>query len=136
MMILPFELLVLPVVGRNLNKSLDDFENSRVGTNTIETSLDSYSLSKSFNQPYRPSSSSILTINDNLPDAQDIRNLPALKYIVKISDDGKMLENKHRCAIAKAIIDECLNLQPDRVLVYIIIFKLIQNLYKILIISD
>lgn len=98
--------------------------------------MDSYSLTKSFNQPYRPSSSAIVTINDNLPDAQDIRNLPALKYIVKISDDGKMLENKHRCAIAKAIIDECLNLQPDRVLVYIIIFKLIQNLYKILIISD
>lgn len=136
MMILPFQLLVLPVVSRNLNKSLDNFENSRFGTNTIETSLDSYSLTKSFNQPYRPSSSAIGTINDNLLDAQDIRNLPALKYIVKISDDGKILENKHRCAIAKAIIDECLNLQPDRVLVYIIIFKFIQHLYKILIILD
>lgn len=55
------------------------------------------------------------TVHNNLPDASDIRNMPLLLPIVKISDEDKPLENKHRTVIAKALIDECLSYQPDRV---------------------
>lgn len=53
-------------------------------------------------------------IYNYLPDANDIRNIPALLPIIRMSDDGKMLENRHRATIAKAIVDECLNFQPER----------------------
>ena len=55
------------------------------------------------------------TVHSQLPDANDIRHMPLLLPIVKISDENKPLENKHRTVIAKALIDECLRYQPDRV---------------------
>ncbi|XP_073847859.1 uncharacterized protein [Musca autumnalis] len=51
-----------------------------------------------------------------LPSAEEIRNLSSLVHIVAMLDLGKPLENKHRNAIAKAVVEECLRAQQDRCL--------------------
>lgn len=89
-------------------------ENSCSPAELYSQSNTSYTPAKSFN-PGEHNSSAIQIIVNHLPDPNDIRNIPSLLPIVKMSDDGRPLENKHRTAVAKAIIDECLNFQPERV---------------------
>lgn len=86
---------------------MEPFDDSYSTQNTCDQSND-YSIMNALEN------TSLQAINTHLPDANDIRNMPPLLPIVKISDEGKSLENKHRTAIAKAVIDECLSYQPDR----------------------
>ncbi|XP_005186940.1 uncharacterized protein LOC101887300 [Musca domestica] len=51
---------------------------------------------------------------NHLPSAEEIRNLTSLLPIIAHVDLGKPLENKHRNAIAKAVVEETLRVQPDR----------------------
>ncbi|XP_065368605.1 uncharacterized protein LOC135961064 [Calliphora vicina] len=105
----------------------EDFENSRSGSSTFAQSS-AYTPLKSFGNNSTNNNSSVQVIYNYLPDANDIRNIPALLPIIKMSDDGKMLENRHRATIAKAIVDECLNFQPERILKRQDFFTLTQNL--------
>lgn len=53
-------------------------------------------------------------IAQHLPDAEYIRQIPALLPLLKIFEVGKPLQNMHRTLIAKTLIDECLKFNPDR----------------------
>ncbi|XP_075165597.1 uncharacterized protein LOC142237996 [Haematobia irritans] len=65
---------------------------------------------------------------DHLPSASEIRTIPLLLPIVALTDLGKSLENKHRATICNAVIDECLSLQPNRVLKRQDFMSLAQNI--------
>lgn len=90
---------------------MEPIENSCVPTEYY-TQSNTFTPTRSISEH---NNSAVQIIVNHLPDANDIRNIPSLLPIVKMSDDGRPLENKHRTAIAKAIIDECLNFQPERV---------------------
>ncbi|XP_073845438.1 uncharacterized protein isoform X2 [Musca autumnalis] len=57
-----------------------------------------------------------LDASSYLPDEEYIKKIPTLVPLVKIYQNGKPLENAHRTTIAKAIVDECLKLNTERVL--------------------
>ncbi|XP_037824633.1 LOW QUALITY PROTEIN: uncharacterized protein LOC119612833 [Lucilia sericata] len=101
------------VVPVQLTKT-KDLDNFQAASNSFVQSNTAYTFSHGSNTPNNMST--VQVIHNYLPSANDIRNIPTLLPIVKISDDGKMLENRHRATIAKAIVDECLNFQPERIL--------------------
>ncbi|XP_075165594.1 uncharacterized protein LOC142237995 [Haematobia irritans] len=57
-----------------------------------------------------------VVISKYLPDVEYMRNIPRLRPLLKINENGNLLKNMHRTAVAKTIIDECLKLNPERIL--------------------
>ncbi|XP_065368981.1 uncharacterized protein LOC135961410 [Calliphora vicina] len=113
---------------RAAETKLEHLENS-CSPADFYTQSNIYSSAKNFNTNEHNNTAVQIIVN-HLPDANDIRNIPSLLPIVKMSDDGRPLENKHRTTIAKAVIDECLNFQPERVLKRQDFFTLTDNLVQ------
>ncbi|XP_046810080.1 uncharacterized protein LOC111686549 [Lucilia cuprina] len=115
-------------VNHALDAKLEHVENT-CSQADFYTQSSPYPAAKTFNANENHNTTVQIIVN-HLPDANDIRNIPSLLPIVKMSDDGRPLENKHRTTIAKAIIDECLNFQPERVLKRQDFFTLTDNLIQ------
>uniref|UniRef100_A0A1I8PQK1 Uncharacterized protein n=1 Tax=Stomoxys calcitrans TaxID=35570 RepID=A0A1I8PQK1_STOCA len=55
-------------------------------------------------------------ISNHLPNVEYIRNMPTIQPLLKINERGEQLQNRHRTTLAKILIDECLKLNPERIL--------------------
>lgn len=56
---------------------------------------------------------------EHIPDTDAIKNIKEIELLTNFYRIGKTLQNKHRTSIAKAVINECLLHNKNKLLVYL-----------------